>query len=574
VTISEYLRLLRARWLTVLVFTALGGLGAFGVTRLQPSVYEAHSQLFVSASASGDLSQLSQGGSFIQQRVKSYVDLVDSPGVLQPVADRLGLHRSVTDLAQQVTATSPLDTVLLDITARDHSPTTARDLANAVADQFPTLVGQLESRSAATSPVTITVTRTSDLPTSPASPRPWLNLALGLLVGVGLGVGLAVLRDSLDRSVAGRGQLSELTGVPVLGEVPEDSRAQKNPLISHDAFCVRAEAYRQLRTNIRFLSVDVRVRSVVVTGSLPGEGKTTTAANLAIALAQSGERVVLVDADLRRPSVADLFGLPSGVGLTSVLIGDVGVLDALHSWRADLPLQVMPAGPLPPNPSELLSSERMATLIRSLVNGGRIVVIDSPPLLPVTDAAVLARLTDGALLVTRHGSTRTDQVAAAAESLRTIGAPLLGTVLTHAPRSRSRYRDGYGHYAPTGEPTPATGSIPAVRTGSITVPDVEPVTVAPEPTGTPLDGFATILLPADADLPGTEPAEPTGDPLGSMVQAATDGTADGAGMDMAGIDMPDEGATRPIRLLADLLEPRPATARPQEVVLRRHRRRA
>jgi polysaccharide biosynthesis transport protein len=444
VTIADYLRLLRARWTTLALLASLGLLAAAAAARLQTPVYEASSQVFVSAGSGSDLGQLSQGGSFVQQRVKSYTDLVGSPALLQPVIDQLGLATTPADLAHAVHASSPLDTVLVDITVRDASPLRARDLADAVALQFPRLVARLESQGGrATSPVSVSLTRAAVTPQHPVSPRTALDLVLGLLVGLGLGVGTAVLRESLDTTVTDRSEIAGLTGAPVLGSVPDDPLGAAAPLITSDGFSPRAEAYRQVRTNIRFLSVDRRLGSLVVTGSVPGEGKTTTAANLAIALAQGGEPVLLVDADLRRPAVADLFGLPGGVGLTSVLIGDVPLESAVHLWRHDLPLEVLTAGPVPPNPSELLSSERMGELIRAYVAAGRTVIVDSPPLLPVTDAAVLARVTDGALLVVRTASTRADQVAAAAESLRTVGAGLLGVVLTRTPRHQSAYHAAY-----------------------------------------------------------------------------------------------------------------------------------
>lgn len=458
-TIAQYLRLLREQWITVLLLTLLGTLGAGTYSLLQTPRYEANTQLFVSMSAqSGSIGELSQGGAFTQQRVKSYTDLLTSPRVLEPVISDLALQTTARELAPRVTATSPLDTVLIDVTVTDSSPTRAADIANAIAAQFPAFVSKLETPAGqATSPVKVSTTRTAVPPSVPVSPRTSLNLALGLLVGLGLGIGAAVLRDSLDRTVSGRNQASQLAGAPVLGSVADDPQVVQTPLISHDTFSARAESFRQLRTNIRFLSVDHQVSSLVVTGSVQAEGKTTTAANLAIALAQSGERVVLIDADLRCPTVADLFGVPSGIGLTSVLLGDSGVDTALQRWRDDLPLFLLPAGPLPPNPSELIGSARMAELVHHLTGHGMTVVVDSPPLLPVTDATILARVTDGALIVTRPASTKIDQFIAAVESLRTAGAPILGIVLNRVPKrgrscgpSGSYGRPGYdGSYSPS-----------------------------------------------------------------------------------------------------------------------------
>ncbi|GAB3172541.1 capsular exopolysaccharide synthesis family protein [Micromonospora palomenae] len=444
-SLADYIRLIRAHWIMVVLATASGVTLAAIHSATQSPVYEATVQLFVSASGKeGDNSQLNQGGIFSQQRVKSYAALVASPDVAQTVITSLDLPYTPAELVKNIETETPPDTVLLDITVRDGSPERARDIANEIAEEFPRLVDKIETPKGETnSPVKVSVTQQATASDEPVAPRTKLNVALGLILGLGLGLGGAILRGTFDRTIRGKRDAEQAAGAPVLGAAPQDSKKSRNPLIADEQATARAEAFRQLRTNIRFLSIDRRITSFVVTSSLPAEGKTTTAANLAIALAQAGQAVVLVDADLRRPSVADTFALSNGVGLTNVLLGDVGVNQAMQQWRGDLPLYILPAGPTPPNPSELLGSTRLTKVVASLESAGMTVIFDSPPLLPVTDAAIIARMTGGALVVARAGSTRTDQLATAVQSLRSVGAPVLGLVVNRVKPEKAILQNSY-----------------------------------------------------------------------------------------------------------------------------------
>jgi capsular exopolysaccharide synthesis family protein len=333
---------------------------------------------------------------------------------------------------------------LLDLNVTDTNPDRARDIANAVAVRFTAYIKELEQPNGqATSPVRVAVTNPAITPKHSDGPNRLFYLLLGMLSGVVIGAIAALLRDSLDRNIGGRNDASAIAKAPVLAAVMDDSSVKESPLIIQNPFSPRAEAFRQLRTNIRFLLVDRQVKSLVVTSSVEGEGKTTTACNLAIAIAQGGANVVLIDADLRRPTVADIFALSSGVGLTSVLLADLPLGDALQLWRDDLSLNVLTSGPLPPNPSELISSYRMGELVDQLTANGYTVVIDSPPLLPVTDGAVLARVTDGALVVARAASTKVEQLAGAVSALDIAGATTLGVVVNRLPK---RARGAYGTY--------------------------------------------------------------------------------------------------------------------------------
>jgi succinoglycan biosynthesis transport protein ExoP len=446
--LKHYVRVLREQWWLIVtcVLVAVGLAAALAWTSTPK--YGAHVKLFVSTKDSTDATAAYQGGLFGQQRVKSYADIVASDRVVSAVKSELKLPDSVGTLQSEITGSAPLDTVLVNVTVTDTDRARARDIANAVGRQFSTLVNELETPQGQTvSPIKVSVVEPASLPGAPVSPNKKLDLVLGLLIGLAVGVGVAVLRETLDTSVGGREEAAELVDAPVLAAFREDEKVRTRPLIvNDDSFSPRAEAFRQLRTNIRYLSLDRSVKSLVVTSSVESEGKTTVAANLAIALAQSGEQVILVDADLRRPRVAELLGLNPQVGLTNVMVGTAHIDEALATWREGLPLRVLTAGEVPPNPSEMLGSHRMDDVLKELLARSSVVVFDSPPLLPVTDAAILTSLTDGALLVARAGKTRRDALASSAESLRRVGGQVLGVVLNRVPaRNRGNSYGGYGY---------------------------------------------------------------------------------------------------------------------------------
>nr|WP_275889419.1 CpsD/CapB family tyrosine-protein kinase [Nakamurella flavida] len=350
---------------------------------------------------------------------------------------------------RSIAASADLNTVLLSATVTDTSDTRSLQIAGAVAAQLGALVDDLDNSGSADAPnVQLNVISGPTLNPTPVSPRPTLNIGLGLLVGLAAGLALAILRQVLDTTVRSPQVLRALTKAPVLGVISFDRGARKSPLISDSsARSLRAESFRQLRTNLQFVDVQQPVRVLVVTSSLAGEGKSSTAVNLAMTFSDSGQRVLLIEADLRRPRVADYMGLERSVGLTNVLLGQVSIDDVLQPWGRG-GLTVLPSGTIPPNPSELLGSPSMAELLDSLAATFDMIVIDTPPLLPVTDAAVAATRSDGAVLVVRHGKTSRNDIATALRSLDAVGARFLGTILTMAPtRGADRYgSSGYGYY--------------------------------------------------------------------------------------------------------------------------------
>lgn len=442
--LRDYLRILRKRWLSIALITAIGVAIGAGYSLISPKIYRATAQNFVAIGGMTSTNAASTGSSFALQRVKSYVELVDTPEVLAPVINQMGLDMSVPALASQVSASNPPQTVLLNVAVTDTDQALAPELANAIATSFARQIEVLETPQGATaSPVKVTVTNPAQ-GAGLISPNTRVNIALGLLLGLGIGVAYAILREQLDTSVKGESDLANLTGRTNLGLVMFDPDATTTPLVALNQQSVRAEGFRTVRTNLRYVDVDQPPKSVVITSALPNEGKTTTACNLAIAMAQAGLDVCLIEADLRKPKVADYLGVDGGTGLVDLLSGERDLDDVLVSWQRGL-LSVIPSGPIPPNPSEILGSRQMAHLLEELGTRFDAVIIDAPPLLPVTDAAVLARNADGAIVVTRFGRTSRDQVRKATEVLDTVGARLLGTVLNFVPAKSGGYGYGYGY---------------------------------------------------------------------------------------------------------------------------------
>lgn len=440
-TLRDYWEILRHSWLLIVATTLAGGLAAVALSLLTTPVYQGQSQLFVSVQSAEEISGAYTGGLFVQQRIKSYVVLVDSPGVLEPVIEELDLDTTPAALAPAVSAITPTNTVLINVLATDPDPAQATAISNAAADSLADEIERLEATESGSKPVKAELIRPAEVPGSPISPRTQLNLALGALLGLMLGVGIAVSRQMLDTTVKSPAELELAAAATPLGVITFDPDAKTQPLVTLRG-TPRAEAFRTTRTNLRYVDVDNPPRTVVITSSLPSEGKTTTACNLSIALAQAGSKVLLLEADMRRPRVAEYLDVDGSIGLTDVLIGQAAARDVVISWQRGL-LDFLPSGAIPPNPSELLGSQQMAELLKELRGCYDVIILDAPPLLPVSDAAILAAATDGALLVARYGETRREQVEDSAEALRQVGARVLGTILNFAP-ARRRGAYGYG----------------------------------------------------------------------------------------------------------------------------------
>ncbi|MER2133598.1 MAG: polysaccharide biosynthesis tyrosine autokinase [Arthrobacter sp.] len=433
--ISDYLRALRRSWIPAVCCVLLGLLTSGLFATLSVPSYTSKTQLFVSIQNSGSVQELQQGNNFSQARVKSYIQTVRTPAVLQPVIDALALDMTSEALADNVSASADLDTVLITIAFTHESPVQAAAVANAIADSLVATVETLERPAeGGISPVKLSVVTPAVAPTFPSAPNTKLYLAIGFLGGVAAAFVFVALRTALDTRVRGEADLLRVTQTAVLGGLSFDPAAAKNPLITHTSpQSTRAESFRQIRTNLQFANVAHESSAVLVTSSVPGEGKSTTATNLAIAMAQAGQSVCLIDADLRRPRVHEYLGLERNAGLTTALIGSAEVKDLLQPWGED-DLHVLTSGQIPPNPSELLGSQAMKLLLSELEDRFDAVIIDAPPLLPVTDASVLAQFVGGVILVVGSSKVRVQDLQKSISNLAMVEARLLGTVFNLLPR--------------------------------------------------------------------------------------------------------------------------------------------
>jgi capsular exopolysaccharide synthesis family protein len=436
-------RILRKRKGSIIAITLACTIAALVASIATTPIYESKAILLVVAKNdhSGDVSTAYQGTLLSQQLVKSFAQILTSRATADAALRLDPQSLTPRQLQGKIKARPVAETLLIELSVEDADPTRARRLTNSVARAFIQKIPILQGGSA----LRVSMVEPPLTATEPIRPRTKLNIALGLLLGVMLGVGTAFLRELLDRSVKTPEQLEAAVGVPVVGTIPP-FKATKQPIpVAEQPRGSAAEAFRKLRTNFAFLGVDRENLCCVVTSPASGDGKSTVTANLGIALAQAGQRVAVIDADLRKPSQHKIFGLHQRVGTTTVLLDQAAVTDAIQYPSRDLPA-VLTSGQLPPNPSELLGSRRMAQLVAELRSMFDIVLIDCAPLLPVTDPMVVSQFADGILLIAKSGMTTKDQTAAARTACAKAGATIFGTVLNATSVTEGDQPAYYAYY--------------------------------------------------------------------------------------------------------------------------------
>ena len=447
----------------VLVTVAVGAYAAYSA----PRRYTARIQLFVSSTDGQSIDDLLQNSSLAQQRVPSYTALVNSPLVADAVIARLGLAGSPESVAAKIKASNPLDVALIDVTVQDDTARGAYDLANAVGEVFGPLVGRIEAPAGGRSPVKITVIRPPVLPDRPTGTGPVPYLALSAFLALNLGAIAALVRDRMDDRLHDAEELRSAHGVRPVATIAVDARAPA-PADREDAWpsAAAAEGFRTLRTNLQALVSSDDLHSVLVTGPLSGEGSSAVARDLAMALGVTHARVLLVEANLRDGGAGEQWGIDERFGLSQVLADDLDVWDVIQPWN-NATIDVLPAGPPPPNPSELLASQAMQDLIGKLEYRYDLVVVDAPGVLRVTDPAVIATRTDGTILTVWLGRTRRESARHAIRTLTDLGVRVLGTVaVSGRSRRAERWRKLRIDRVPPGAPRP-----PETLRASSPVPD-------------------------------------------------------------------------------------------------------
>jgi receptor protein-tyrosine kinase len=466
----RYWRVVR-RWAWLIILCPLVAGLAAGLISLQlPKVYEAKVALLVRPAQplSGDPTVQALTA---DQILRTYARWMVERPILERVISDLSLQIDPASLANHITVTPEPNTTILDVAIRGTNPAWVMNTANTLVNDFIARVKETQQTEAPppSSKDGVRVVAPADNfvivapavePTQPVFPKPLLNIGLGLLVGLIVGFGLAFLFDYLDQSVRSDEILRERTGLVPLGHIAYTPAKpdRRGELVALAGDSPVVEAYKALRTNLLFSSVDKELKTIVITSAVANEGKSRTAANLAIVLAQAGHRTLLVDADFRRPSQHRIFGRVRNVGLSNLFVQDVSDASLFVLDEHVKDLVVLSSGPTPPNPSELLGSAQMKALLGRFRQGFDYVVMDTPPVNAVTDASVLAASSDAVILVVETNKATYTGVLHAKQALERVGARVLGSVMNKmrpVGGSYYYYQYGYGSPAPNGKVPPS-----------------------------------------------------------------------------------------------------------------------
>lgn len=455
-TIADLLQIVRKHLVSAIISFVVVFAAVAAVTFIMPPKYTATAEVFATyAGQSGETqttNDMSSGANYLNTQIKTYPELVKTEAVLQPVIKDLGLDMTTTDLADVVTATNPTNTFMVDISAEVGDPQQAADIANSVAKNLADQISSdlyNNSSSSNGSPIKLTVVQKAQTPTSQSSPNIPLYLAAGLILGIIVGIGVALLKDILNTKVDSTDDVRELTHASSLGTVPQAAILDDGrPVVVAQPAGSEAEEFRRIRTNLSFLTTTATQghgRLLVITSTDPSEGKTTVSSNVAVALAEEGKSVLLIDADLRHPSVAHKLGIEGHVGLSHVLSRQASPADVIQKyWKPNL--HIMPAGKRPANASILLNSDLMKEMVDQALTQYDYVIIDTAPLSVASDATVFGRMAGGLVLVTGKGIVEKKELENTATALQTAEVPILGFIFNFADPKKVHSGNYYYYY--------------------------------------------------------------------------------------------------------------------------------
>jgi succinoglycan biosynthesis transport protein ExoP len=507
-TLRDYWATVRRRKWIVVGGVVAAVAGALGISFAQDPIYETEAQMLVEPRATASVfgQDPTLNAQSLERAIQTEIQVLEGQAVRRRVQEDLGLP----SLPPEVRGSAVGSTDVVSVKVRSGDPEVAQRLADAYVDAYASVrreqavasleaagaelqakidelqaqidavgasqrgplltqqaafkqrLDQLQIDAALTTGGT-SVVKSAEEPTEPVEPQPVRTAALAAVLGLLVGLGAAFLLDYLDDSVRVPEDVEPLTDTPVLAVVPVQAPPDHRPVALSEPHEFVVEIYRGLRTNVQFLGLDRTLRTIQITSSLPGEGKTTTATNLAVVLAQAGHRTVLVDADLRKPRAHEVFRVPATPGFTEALLGEPLDLVLAH---VDDHLHVVAAGTVPPNPSEMMSHRRVAELLAELAARYDYVIVDTAPILPIADALALSRSVDGVLLVAQANRVAQRELGEALERLDRVGAPLFGLVLNRASSARGdgTYGYGYGYGSRPAETADATPAVPSPRT--------------------------------------------------------------------------------------------------------------
>lgn len=441
-SLSHVLEALRKLWALVVGLTVLAGAAGYLLSSSAQPMFESRASLYFALNEGTSGADLNQGSAYTQNQMLSFARLATSSRVLEPVIDELGLSTTPRELSRSIAITIPQDTVILDVTATSADPDRAAAIANTVSQRVAAVVQEVAAESVEGA-ATISASVIDDaVPAAvQSSPNTTRDTLLAAAVGFLLGVLAALIATMADTRVRNEAAVARVTDLPVLGSVTRSKRnVDAGLIVAREPHSPVAEDMRRIQSALAFSALDGKSRRLLITSASPAEGKSTFSTNLAVTLADAGERTLVIDADLRRPRVDQLFGLDRSVGLTTTLMGKLSLGDAIVAWRESGP-DVLTSGELPPNPATVVTSHAFRSVLDSASHRYDAVIIDSPPVLTVADSNLLAPLVDGVVIVVDASKTRRPQLANTVRSIESAGGRILGIVLNKArpPRRRHTY---------------------------------------------------------------------------------------------------------------------------------------